>query len=312
MTTTDTSAPEAEAWRSRLDPERTTPIALAGLRILFGLLWMQSAGWKVPPHFEALRNQTRLAIDHEVFRPWTWFVRHVVLEHFSVFGWLTLIVEATLGALLLVGLATRMAAIAGAGLALFIGLTVLDAPGEWGWSYWMLIVGHLVLAATAAGRHAGVDGLLTRGDPGPGDAAGRQASARRFLAVLCGLATSAAIYGIVAARTVAFTAERGRIILLRDDDWFVGDLLQLNGLGAVVYAALGAVGAVAAWRGWRRVVVATGVAFGLLAVQVLVQLGRSTNWLGAQRGGNLTLCGALTVCLFLLAPPRPADGAGSS
>jgi len=41
-----------------------------------------------------------------------------------------------------------------------IMLTVLNAPNEWIWSYLLMLLVHAALFATAAGRYAGLDGVL--------------------------------------------------------------------------------------------------------------------------------------------------------
>jgi thiosulfate dehydrogenase (quinone) large subunit len=130
------------------------------LRVGLALLWMQGAGWKNPPRFQALHQWTSYAVDRPVFGPWAWFVEHVVLPNFTFFGWVTLIVEASLGAFLLVGLATRLWALVGIGQTLAIMLSALHAPHEWVWSYLLMLLMHLALFATAAGRFAGLDGVL--------------------------------------------------------------------------------------------------------------------------------------------------------
>jgi hypothetical protein len=50
---------------------------------------------------------------------------------------MTLLVEAPLGAFLLIGLATRFWALAGAAHTVVITLSVLRAPNEWHWSYFL-------------------------------------------------------------------------------------------------------------------------------------------------------------------------------
>ncbi len=309
------------------DPERTTPLALTGLRVLFGLLWVQSAGWKVPPDFVALRNQTVNAIDHEVFAPWAWIVEHLVLEHFSVFGWITFLAEAGLGATLLVGIWTRASALAGAGLSLLIALSALNTPGEWGWAYWMLIAGHLVLAAVGPGSTYGLDALRCpargrvrcatagRGAAAVADDGGRRGgNGRSVPIVVLASALAMAVYALIASHTVGFTADRGRIVLLRNDDWFMGDLVQLNGLGALLYGMVAAVGLLGVVRRSATLTSAATSGFVVLGLQVLVQFGRDTNWLGAQRGGNLAVCAAAVLTLVLtprVIPRAPhADPAG--
>jgi thiosulfate dehydrogenase [quinone] large subunit len=136
------------------------------LRVGVALLWIQNASWKHPPRFgdeatpAGLYVFTSYAVEYPVLPPYAWFVEHVVLPNFGFFGWLVLVVEASLGAFLLIGLATRLWALIGVGQTLAITLSVLNAPHEWAWSYLLMLLVHIAVFATAAGRIAGLDGLL--------------------------------------------------------------------------------------------------------------------------------------------------------
>jgi len=139
--------------------------SLAALRITLGVLWMTNAGWKRPPDFgedsgRGLFRFTNEAIEHPVFPPYSWFVETVVLPNFSLFGWVVLLTEALLGAFLITGLLTRFWGVVGAAMSLTIALSVVLAPGEWPWAYYLMVAGHLVIAGTAAGRYVGLDGIL--------------------------------------------------------------------------------------------------------------------------------------------------------
>ena len=68
-----------------------------------------------------------------------------------------------LGAFLLIGLATRFWAVVGMAQTVVIMLSVLNAPHEWFWSYILMLLVHMALFATAAGRYAGLDGLFRPG-----------------------------------------------------------------------------------------------------------------------------------------------------
>jgi thiosulfate dehydrogenase (quinone) large subunit len=134
---------------------------LALARVGVAYMWIQNVAWKIPSDdFAALRHWTRMAVDRPVFPPYAWLVEHVVLPNMTLFGWFTLLVEAGLGAFLLVGLATRLWALIGAAQSLVIALSVLNAPHEWPWAYYLMILIHLAFFATAAGRAYGVDGVL--------------------------------------------------------------------------------------------------------------------------------------------------------
>lgn len=144
---------------------RTARVAIWFVRIVVALVWLQGAGWKRPPDFgestaSGLYKYTRYAVEYPVFGPWKWVVREVVLPNFTAFGWAVLVLEASLAAFLLLGLATRFWAIVGTMEALAIGLSAANGPGEFGGTYWLLVVANLALFATAAGRVGGLDGIL--------------------------------------------------------------------------------------------------------------------------------------------------------
>lgn len=139
---------------------RVAAAALPIVRIGVALLWVQNVAWKNPPEFNPLRHFTRFAVDRPVFGPWAWLVENLVLPNFTVFAWLTLLIEAGLGAFLFVGLATRLWALIGVGQSVVITLSALNAPNEWHWGYYLMILVHIALFASAAGRRFGVDGAL--------------------------------------------------------------------------------------------------------------------------------------------------------
>jgi thiosulfate dehydrogenase (quinone) large subunit len=139
--------------------------AIAASRIVLGLLWLQNSGWKTPPDFGrssggGLYKFTSHAVENDVFAPYAFVVREFVLPNFVVFGWVVLIVEACLGGFLLIGLATRFWALIGVAQSTAIALSVLATPGEWSWSYYLMIAGHLAIFGIGAGRYGGVDGVL--------------------------------------------------------------------------------------------------------------------------------------------------------
>lgn len=132
----------------------------AAVRITVGVLWLSNIGWKTPPDFPALRNYVNEGIDHSFFPPFTWASEHFILPNVGWFGWMTILLESALGAFLILGLCTRAWALIGAAQAAAIGMTVALVPGEWPWSYYLMIAVHLSIFAAAAGRTWGLDGLV--------------------------------------------------------------------------------------------------------------------------------------------------------
>lgn len=153
------TSPDVGGAGATVDP-RIVGWSLGLFRVGVALLWIGNVGWKNPPDFSTLRYFTKFAVSDPVFPPFSWVVEHVILTNFTLFGWVTLLVEASLGAFLLLGLATRLWALIGIGQSLAITMSVLNAPHEWEWSYYLMILAHLALFATAAGRSYGLDAVF--------------------------------------------------------------------------------------------------------------------------------------------------------
>lgn len=151
------SDPITSSWLSRA--------IIAAVRIGVALMWIQNAAWKRPLDFgevagNGLYRWAGMAVEYPVFPPFSWFVETVFLPGIAVFGWLILFVEVALGAFLLIGLATKFWALVGIAQTFAIIFSVLNAPHEWHWAYYLMILAHLAIFAAAAGRWYGIDGVL--------------------------------------------------------------------------------------------------------------------------------------------------------
>lgn len=127
-------------------------------------------------------------------------------------------------------------------------------------------------------------------------------SLRRAEIVLSIVGLAAGIAGLVVAAGLPVTSSRGELVAN-----FGPSFNPLGGVVVTVVAAVGLVGAVT-----RRplLVLSAAGGFGLCALQVIVQFGRDTNWLGS-RGSNLSLSLALAIGLGALAlTERAASGRG--
>ena len=150
---------------NKIETGRPTRAVLAAVRIAVGLMWLQNVNWKRPPDFgqaahDGLYQYTTDAVKHPVLGAFSWLVQNVIFPNFALFGWGVLIAEFCLGAFLLVGFLTRFWAAIGILQTIAITLSVLNTPGEWQWSYYLMFAAQFVILATAAGRITGVDGLL--------------------------------------------------------------------------------------------------------------------------------------------------------
>jgi len=150
---------------NQIESGRPTRVILAATRVAVGLMWLQNANWKRPPDFgqaahTGLYQYMDDAVQHPVLGAFSWLVQNAIFPNFALFGWGVLIAEFCLGAFLLVGFLTRFWAAIGILQTIAITLSVLNTPGEWQWSYYLMFAAQLVILATAAGRIAGVDALL--------------------------------------------------------------------------------------------------------------------------------------------------------
>ncbi len=116
------------------------------IRYVAALLWLSNVTWKVPPSFgKSAEGCNRLCgfvadgIAHPVFPGSPWFLERIVQPHFTAFGWFTLAIESALVALLLSGRYLRIAGVLGIIQSLGIMSAVANTPGEWYWSYILMV-----------------------------------------------------------------------------------------------------------------------------------------------------------------------------
>jgi thiosulfate dehydrogenase [quinone] large subunit len=149
-----------------------TAYALALLRIAFGILWLQQAGWKIPlwttpsdfglARGDGLYFWTQEMVKYSFLPPHKFFVEAVVLQNFVLFGWMTLLTELFIGVSHLLGIVTRLGALAALGMSMNLWIGLARHPNEWPWSYLMMIGFAILFVSTHAGRVFGLDGWLAR------------------------------------------------------------------------------------------------------------------------------------------------------
>jgi len=170
--TVRTEAPEA---RPRSDADRLAR-AFAVLRIFFGLIFLLNGLAKltgvhrveIGPYVANLinRDDTRFILDVETNRNAQHqlpllgrIVNDVLLPNWSVVQWLVTFAELTIGTLLVLGLASRLAALLGLGQALSLSYLYL-ANNRWMFEQPHEVVPLVLLAVVSSGRVWGLDGRL--------------------------------------------------------------------------------------------------------------------------------------------------------
>lgn len=293
---------------------------IGGVRILVGLMWLANLHWKVPPDFGEPTNSGLYKFFDAVtrnspFAPFTWVVETIVLPNFVVFGWFTLVAETIVAMLLIIGYRTKLAALAGAMLTVPIFLAVLyyDRADEWSWAYFLMFGIHLLLIASDAGRHVGLDGVLDRSAP----------DAQRSLVPVGIVATAIGVAGLFVARSVAFVGSEAA--LLGSDAGFTdGDgrlvrrwelkFLWFNPFWALVTIACGVlliIGARKAWAAWAGGAGFAVAAVGVFATGTFRYLRDDGGVQIVSTASNAAVWGGLAVIGLLIARrASTADGAG--
>jgi len=146
-------------------------------RIIIGYLWLQQTLWKLPTTFGSpggcptslsatgtggLCDWMHREAVHPFLPLYGSFVEHVAIPNFLLFGWLTWLVEPAIAISLILGIFGRLGGIVGALWAVNLLIGLWNVPGEWYWTYVMLILINLFVVVTAANRYVGLDALLRR------------------------------------------------------------------------------------------------------------------------------------------------------
>lgn len=170
-------------WRRRPEQQDFSHLAQWSFRFVMGGFWWQQTLWKLPPSFAQDPSNpltTGLAywmsqIGKYAAIPLQGYVfGNIVLPHFYVFAPIVYAAEVLVAVSLMLGLFTRLFAAFGALQILNLWLGLYNAPGEWPWTYFFLLVLQLMFAVHCYGRALGIDALLTTTEQG----AGRQGGSR--------------------------------------------------------------------------------------------------------------------------------------
>ncbi|MGH7095561.1 MAG: hypothetical protein ACREFB_18760 [Stellaceae bacterium] len=156
-------------WR-RFPEQRTFPrLVQWSLRFIMGAFWWQQSLWKLPPlytnHPEAPLT-TGLAYwmsqmgKYAAIPLQSHLVNNVVLPHFYVFAPMVYAAEVLTGVSLMLGVFVRLFGLIGALQIFNLWLGLYNAPGEWPWTYFFLLVVQLMFAVHCYGRSLGVDTML--------------------------------------------------------------------------------------------------------------------------------------------------------
>ena len=145
----------------------------AVLRIFFGLIYLSNGIAKAIEKFQydwgfmsfnlitkgGARGLATSAAESTAIAPLRFVFQEFVLPNWGFFGWFLTVAELLIGLALVLGVATRAAALGALALIGPIALMLIDS-GQYLWLYPVDLVPLALLAIVPAGRTAGFDGRL--------------------------------------------------------------------------------------------------------------------------------------------------------
>lgn len=153
-------------------PHRSLAGGFAALRILFGLVYLSNALAKLVGtanydlgfySFNLINRDAARSIlngaSSGTFEPLRTIYQDFVLANWGFFQWFLTVTELAIAVLLLLGIASRLAALVALGLIGPIWVMLWDA-GQYLWQYPVELVPLAILAIVPAGRAVGLDGKL--------------------------------------------------------------------------------------------------------------------------------------------------------
>jgi uncharacterized membrane protein YphA (DoxX/SURF4 family) len=131
-------------------------------RLLIGCMWWQQSLWKLPPDYNGLAYWIGQMGKHAAIPLQADFVNQVVLPHLYLFAPAVYVAEVLTAVSLILGLFVRVWALIGAAQILNLWFGLYSAPGEWPWTYFLLLILMLVFALHRYGRSLGLDAIIVR------------------------------------------------------------------------------------------------------------------------------------------------------
>lgn len=133
---------------------------LALVRLFVGSLWFQQLIWKMPPTFDGLHPWVVKEGQYTIVPGYSYIIQHVLLPNFLLLGAFTWSAELLVAICLLFGFFSRFGGLLSILLAVQLYLGLAFAPGEWYWTYGMLVLLGITMTALPAGRRLGIDQWL--------------------------------------------------------------------------------------------------------------------------------------------------------
>jgi hypothetical protein len=152
-----------------MDERERVLLTLAGVRVFMGVFWLVNLLWRLPTDFGGgdywgVPHILETARHHGISPPVRCLVVHVLAPHMTAVGWVVFIAGLLTGLSLVFGIVTRLGAALGLLQAIVLTLFLGNAPGEWLYGYFMLVLLSSLLLLLPVSRRLRLDDALGR-DP---------------------------------------------------------------------------------------------------------------------------------------------------
>jgi uncharacterized membrane protein YphA (DoxX/SURF4 family) len=157
------------AWRSIASQRSWRNVGDWLCRLLIGSMWWQQTLWKLPPLYtdnpsdpaNSGLHYWMTQLGQSAWLPLQAdFVNHIVLPHFYFFAPIVYALEVLTAVSLILGVFVRLWGLIGVLQVLNLWLGLYDAPGEWPWTYFFLLVLMVIFTLHQYGRRLGLDALI--------------------------------------------------------------------------------------------------------------------------------------------------------
>lgn len=133
------------------------------IRTLIGAMWLEGSLWKLPlPVSGGFGYWLGLMGDNAAFGFYGSLIKSVLVANIAFVNPMIFLVEVTLAASLMLGIAVRLTALLGVAMALNLWIGLYHFQPEWPWIYIFIVMLHVFLIADRAGRALGLDAMLLR------------------------------------------------------------------------------------------------------------------------------------------------------
>ena len=150
----------ARAWQADSTQRTGRNVALWLMRALIGAMWLEGSLWKLPlPVAGGFSYWLGLMGDNAAFAAYGDVVKSVLIPNIALFNPAIFFVEVTLAISLMLGIAVRLTALLGVGMALNLWIGLYHFQPEWPWCYVFIAMLHVVFIIDDAGNALGLDAM---------------------------------------------------------------------------------------------------------------------------------------------------------